>query len=400
MLQVLPLEEAGALLRKNACNMAGKTERIPFISATGRVLSRGAEADGDLPAFDRSAVDGYAVIAADTFGASGAQPALLRLEGEVKMGERADFEIGAGTCAAVWTGGALPRGADAMVMLEDAELLPGGLVAVEAPVAPGKHVVFRGDDARQGEVLVPAGRRLDARDAGLLAAFGYARVSVFAKPRVNVLSTGDELVDPADTPTGAQVRDVNGAMLTAACAQIGAEARFLGRVRDEEQQLLDAMRGAAAECDLLLLSGSSSAGAKDAAALCLSRLGTVLFHGLALKPGKPTFAGVIGDTLVIGLPGHPAAAYLVFHALVRPVLAALAGETPCERTVSATLIQAVPSNHGREELLLVRLAGSEAHPVPYKSGLVRPLTQADGYVKIPRDAEGLPKGARVDVILF
>jgi molybdopterin molybdotransferase len=400
MLHVLPLDEAINLLAETARKNEAQSEQIPLSNAAGRVFAADVESDFDLPAFDRSAVDGYAVLAADTFGASSAQPALLRLAGEVRMGELADFEIGAGTCGAVWTGGALPHGADAAVMIEETERLPGGFVAMESSVAPGRNVVFRGDDARAGQTLLPKGTRLSARDIGLLAAFGFARVLVQNKPRVNILSTGDELVDPSETPAGAQVRDINGPMLAAACEDNGAETRFLGRVPDDEETLLDVMRGACSDCNLLLLSGGSSAGAKDAAARCLEKLGQIFFHGLALKPGKPAFAGRVGDTLVIGLPGHPSAAYLVFHALVKPILAALAGESPRVRTSPAALTQAVSSNHGREELLLVRLDEEQAEPVPSKSGLVLPLTRADGYVRIPRDTEGLAKGARVDVFLF
>ncbi len=400
MLQVLPLEDAVALICDHAQKKKADASEKPLLDAAGMVLAEDARADADLPAFDRSAVDGFAVLAVDTFGASAAQPALLRLAGEVRMGERADFDIGAGTCGTIWTGGALPRGADAAVMLEETELLPGRFVAIESSTAPGRHVVFRGDDARAGQTLLQKGTRLSPRDIGLLAAFGFARVSVLEKSRVSILSTGDELIDPAETPTAAQVRDINGPMLAAACDAAGAEASFLGRVPDDEEQLLGAMQEACKECDLLLLSGGSSAGAKDAAARCLQKLGRVLFHGLALKPGKPAFAGVIGETLVIGLPGHPAAAYLVFHTLVKPVLAAFSGETLRLKTSSAVLTQAVPSNHGREELLLVRFDSGEAVPLPSKSGLIRPLTLADGYVRIPRDTEGLPRGARVDVVLF
>lgn len=400
MLNVLTLEEAQNLVLKIAKKHEFLVESVPLESVLGRVLAKSIAADADLPAFDRSAVDGFAVLSRDTFGASAALPSLLRLAGEVKMGERAGFALGAGTCAAVWTGGELPQGADAMVMLEEAETLPGGLVAVEAAAVPGRHVVFRGDDVKRGEPLLPAGRRLSARDVGLLAALGVAEAPISARPRVGVLSTGDELIDPGETPAGAQIRDLNGPMLTAACEEAGADARFFGRVPDDEAALKRAMREAAERCDLLLLSGGSSAGAKDAAARCLEALGRVFFHGLALKPGKPTLAGMTGGTLTIGLPGHPAAAYLVFHALVRPVIAAMAGEELRETIVTAALTQAVPSNHGREELMPVRLKGAEAEPLFIKSGLVRPLTRADGYIRIPRDAEGLPGGARVDVILF
>ena len=316
------------------------------------------------------------------------------------MGERAGFSLADGTCAAVWTGGELPPGADAMVMLEQAERLPGGLIAVEESAAPGRHIVFRGDDVKAGEALLAAGTRLTAREIGLLAALGVTEAEVFARPRVGILSTGDELIDPAQTPVGGQIRDSNGEMLLAACREADAESHFLGRVPDEEDVLYRAMKSGAEACDLLLLSGGSSAGAKDAACRCLGNLGEVLFHGLALKPGKPAFAGKIGSTIVVGLPGHPAAAYLVFHALVRPLLATLSGGEIVERTARATLLSAVPSNEGREERLPVRLRDGMAEPVALTSGLLSPLTRANGYIRIPRDTEGLQKGAPVDVILF
>ena len=400
MLQVILLETAAEKLQAEAQFHQARIEKVPLFSALDRVLVKYAIAGEDIPAFSRAAVDGYAVAAADTFGASSALPALLRLAGEVNMGERPKFAISPGECAAVWTGGELPAGADAMVMLEDAEALHGGLIAVESATTPGRHIVFRGDDARAGQVVLPAGKRLSPLDIGALAALGKAEVSVTARPRVCVLSTGDELVDFAEQPIEAQMRDCNGPMLTAACERAGAEAQFCGRVADDADVLLVRMRACATDCDLLLLSGASSAGAKDAAVRCLGALGEVFFHGIAVKPGKPTFAGRIGETLVVGLPGHPAAAYLMFHALVRPLLAALQRETLPRRTFSARLTCAVPSNHGREELVAVLLTGEEAEPVANKSGLITTLAHADGYFSVPRDAEGLPQDARVDVVLF
>ena len=316
------------------------------------------------------------------------------------MGQRAAFAVAPGACAAVWTGGEVPQGADAVVMLEDAQKLPGDLVAIETASSPGRHIVFRGDDARAGECVLPAGKRITPREIGVLAALGYAQVPVVRRLRVSILSTGDELVSPESSPREGQMRDVNGPMLLAGCRTAGAEARFLGIVPDDESALLVKMQQTCRDCDLLLLSGASSAGAKDAAARCLSQLGEVAFHGLALKPGKPAFAGKIGETIVVGLPGHPAAAYLVFHALVRPLIAKFCGEMAAERTQRATLTQAVSSNHGREELVPVRLVEGQAEPVPIKSGLISPLSRADGYIHIPREAEGLPQGTLVEVVLF
>jgi len=400
MLQVLALEEAKQMLLNMAKKRDFSTERAQNDAWRGRVLAKAVTSPEDLPQFDRSAVDGFAVVSRDTFGASAAQPTLLCLAGEVKMGERAPFSINSGDCALVWTGGELPQGADAMVMLEEAQALSGGLVAIESAAAPGRHVVFRGDDVRAGDSILPAGTRLLAREIGLLAALGVTSAEVAARPRVGILSTGDELIAPDRTPEGGQIRDANGSMLLASCAEAGADARHFGIVPDDEAKLCAAMKAASASCDLLLLSGSSSAGAKDAAARCLTELGEVAFHGLALKPGKPAFAGQIGGTLVVGLPGHPAAAYLVFHALVRPLIAAMLGEHFVQHTVTAMLAQAAPSNHGREELLPVQLSGGYAEPVALKSGLISPLTRADGYIRIPRDTEGLAKGTLQEVILF
>ena len=400
MLHVLPLIEARQLLLNQCENAYISTERVRLMAGFGRVLARDAKAREDLPPFDRSAVDGFAVCSRDTFGASTALPALLHLAGEVKMGERARFSLEAGACATVYTGGELPQGADAMTMLEEAEAIPGGFVAIESAASPGRHVVFRGDDARTGETVLPIGRRIFARETGLLSALGINDIEVFARPRVRILSTGDELVSAVSDLKDGQIRDANGPMLQAACVEAGAEAEHLGIVQDVEEALLSAMREAASGCDVLLLSGASSAGAKDTAARCLSTLGEVAFHGLALKPGKPTFGGSIGNTIVVGLPGHPAAAFLVYHELVRPLLYALCGEVQGCQTRQATLLVAVPSNHGREELVPVRLSSAGAEPVPMKSGLISPLSRADGYLRIPRDTEGLAKGAIVEVILF
>lgn len=400
MLNVLSLQESKQRLKNLIKDTQILSESVPLSDALGRILADDIVCGADLPPFARSAVDGFAVKSEDTFGASASLPSLLRLKGEVRMGQRAGLSILPGECAAVWTGGELPNGADAMVMLEEAQNLPGELIAIETAASPGRHVVFRGEDARAGQSVLPAGRRITPREIGLLAGLGYAQVPVVRRPRISVLSTGDELVSPGQPARDGQLRDVNGAMLHAASAEMGTEAVFLGIVPDDEEALLRAMGQACESCDLLLLSGASSAGAKDAAARCLARLGEVVFHGLALKPGKPTFAGEIGGTIVVGLPGHPAAAYLVFHALVRPLIAELSGTPLLHRTKKVSLTQSVPSNHGREELLPVRLTEEGADPVPLKSGLISPLCRADGYIHIPRDAEGLCKGTSVDVVLF
>ena len=400
MLNVCTLENAKKRVETFCRAHESESERIPLERALNRVLRQEIVCLEDVPGFTRSSVDGYAVAAADTFGASSSVPALLRLAGEVRMGQSPAFSLKSGECASVPTGGELPQGADAMVMLEEAEAFAGGMIAVETPAAPGKHLIFAGDDAKKDQIVLSRGTTLTPRGIGALAALGYAEVEAAKRPRVCVLSTGDELVDPARTPVGAEVRDVNGVMLTAAANQAGAEAAFCGCVPDDAGLLSERIQACCKECDILLLSGGSSVGAKDAAANCVSSLGELLFHGLAVKPGKPAFAGTIGKTLVLGLPGHPAAAYFVFELLARPAIRALLGQAAREFTVSAKLTAAVPSNTGREEYVAVRMEEGMAEPLMSKSGLISVLSRADGYIRIPRDAEGFVKGANVQVHLF
>ncbi len=400
MLNVLPLDEARGRMTKLCAARGTRPEEVPLEQACGRVLAAPVSAEADVPGFTRSTVDGYAVRACDTFGASQAVPALLRLAGEVRMGSGAEVTIGPGACAAVPTGGELPAGADAMVMLEYTEPLAGGVIAVETPTAPGRHVIFRGDDAAAGKTVLPAGRRLGPRDIGILAALGCARVCVRTRPRVAVISTGDELIEAGLTPGPGQVRDVNGPMLAALCARAGAETSFAGIVRDEADALAERLAACAEAYDLVLLSGGSSVGVKDATAACMERLGTVLFHGIAVRPGKPTLAGEIGGVPVVGLPGHPTGAYFICTALVLPMLEAMLGETPEKRCVIARLKTAIPSNDGREAYEVVRLEGGYAEPIGNPSGLISALSRGDGYVRVPRETEGLMRDAAVEVRLF
>ncbi len=400
MLHVLPLTDAAALLFTRFTRTLN-AERAALNAACGRVLAADVCAREYVPGFDRSSVDGYAVRAKDTFGCSQAIPALLQKTGEVRMGESPAFRLEAGCCAAVPTGGALPAGADAMVMIENTEDFGDGTIAVYQPSAPGAHVIYRGDDVVPGRVLLRAGTRLLPKDVGALAALGVTEAEVYRKPRVAVLSTGNELVTPSAVPAMGQVRDVNGPALCALCAQAGAEAVHASIVPDDEALLTQAVRENAAQADMVLLSGSSSVGEKDAAAKALSALGEVLFHGVAAKPGKPTLAADVGGVPVFGLPGHPVAAHFMFLALVRPLLYAIQGQPDApETTVTATLTRAVPSNHGREEFVPVALQGGEAVPFANKSGLITTLCAAQGYIRVPRQSEGFDAGAQVTVTLF
>ena len=350
-----------------------------------------------------AAVDGYALAAADTFGCGEASPALLRLAGRVEMGRAPDFALSPGECAEIPTGGRLPEGADAVVMLEHAEDYGSGLVGILKGAAPGAGVVFRGDDLKPGQAVLRAGRRLRPMDIGALAAMGAAEPRVRKKPRAAVLSTGDELVPPELTPGPGQVRDVNGPMLCALLEALGAEAAFLGIVRDEEAELERAVLAAAEGYDLVLVSGGSSAGERDAVARVIGKNGRLLFHGLAMRPGKPAMLGEVHSVPVLGLPGHPAAAYLTAKLLAGALLRSLLGQPAEPRPVPARLTEPLPANDGRELHCGVRLSreGGElyAEPVRTKSGLISALAASDGVLRVPRDCEGLPRGALVEVEL-
>ena len=403
MLSVKTPEEALEIIRA-AFRPCMETEAVPLRRALGRILAEDVVAGEYVPDFDRSTVDGYAVRAADTFGCSEAIPALLPVAGEILMGQGADGPLPPGACAAVPTGGALPAGADAVVMVEHTEDFGDGTVGVLRPAAPGENLIYRGDDVRPGGLLLPAGHRLEVQDVGALAALGLAEVPVRRRPVVGLLSTGDELVPAQARPGPGQIRDVNAPMLAALAESCGAEPRCYGIVRDEEALLADAAARAAAACDVLVLSGGSSVGERDAACRVVERLGEVLFHGVAMKPGKPTLLGSIGGKPVLGLPGHPAAAFFAGRLFLRPLLARLCGRGLRRYALSAVLTEAVGANHGREQYTGVFLEERDgttyARPIRSKSGLITGLAGSDGYFRIPRDCEGIAAGERVAVTLY
>lgn len=400
MLKVKTSQEAEALLSERFSVFA-QAEEVELCQALGRTLFADVASREYVPDFDRSMVDGYAVLASDTFGCSEAIPALLHMVGEVSMGQPAGIAAQAGSCIYVPTGAQLPDGADAVVMLEYTENFGSGTIAILKPVAPGSHVIFRGDDVSGGELVYRRGYRLLPKDIGTLAALGYGRVCVFRRPKVAVISTGDELVMPqTESLSIGQIRDVNGPMLSAAVTASGGEAVYLGIVPDDPEALKKALSCALQKADMVLLSGGSSVGEKDAAEKVVSDMGELLFHGLALKPGKPTLAADIGGKPVFGLPGHPVAAYFVYCLFARPLIYGMMSSAPRDRTVWAKCAANIPSNHGREECVPVRLEGDTAIPVMSKSGLITTLSGAEGYIRIPRDAEGVAQGDRVQVFLF
>jgi molybdopterin molybdotransferase len=379
-------------------------ETVPLAAARHRVPAGDVRAPAALPGFARSTVDGYAVRAADTYGASDALPSYLDLVGSVRMGRAPEVSVQAGRCVGMPTGGVLPDGADAVVMVEfTAETMPG-TVEVTRPVAPGSGIVRADEDVAAGDVLVPAGRPLRAPDLGVLAAAGVVTVAVHARPRVVIISTGDEVVPPA-SPTLApgQVRDATASALAALVADAGGEPVLAGIVSDEPGALRSALHGALARADLVVVSAGSSVGARDETAAAVAALGEIWCHGLAIKPGKPTLLAECGGVPVLGLPGNPLSALVVFGLVGVPLVWRLAGcdHPPAEPSTRARLTRDLPSAAGRLDVVQVTVgADRTATPIFGPSALLSVLTRADGCVVIPEPATGLPAGTEVDVQLY
>lgn len=412
MLEVIDLEYARSLVTQRFGNSAMSVETVALEQAIGRIIAHDVIAHEGVPPFDRSSVDGFAVVAADTFGCSDALPALLTLAGEVEMGADPTCACSPGSCARIPTGGQVPAGANAVVMLEYCEDYGDGTIGVARPVAPGENVVFKNDDVKPGQTLIANGTVLQPHHVGTLASLGMASCEVNKRLHVGVISTGDEIVPVGAVPVASQMRDVNAPMIAAAVEACGAVAVRFPIIPDDYEALHAAVGEALATCDIVLVSGGSSAGQKDNTARVLSAYGELLFHGIAVKPGKPTLCASVKGAPVFGLPGHPVAAYFMFLELVRPLLGAGrkagfddgARESLASARMRATLSEGLPSNHGRAELVPVRVEERDgrlyAVPVRGKSGLISQLSEACGYLEIARNQEGLAAGADVEVALF
>ena len=400
MLHVKTPEEVLALI-DTEFEFVGQPELVDLSAALGRTLAQDIAAEEYVPDFDRSTVDGYAVRAKDTFGCTDAIPAILPLQGEVLMGEGAEFQLNPEECVAVPTGGAVPKGADSVVMLEYTEDYGDGTIGISKSAAPGQNMIFRGDDVFPGKVILKKGRVLSSQDIGALAAIGRVLVPVVKKLTVGVISTGDELVPPSEKPAAGQVRDVNSPMLEAMLTAFGANVINYGIVIDDEALLSEKVHQAVSECDAVLLSGGSSVGVKDAACRIIESMGSLLLHGIAIKPGKPTILGKTGQKPLVGLPGHPVAAYFITKLFILPLLARLSGKQLETYSVPARITESISANHGRAQVHCCRLEPREgilwATPIRGKSGLITTLAGADGYFVIDRDCEGLPQGAEIQV---
>ena len=380
-------------------------EGVGLESALGRVPAEPVTAPHALPGFARATVDGFAVRAADTYGASEGLPSYLELSGEARMGRPPEVDVRPGTAVAIATGAPLPPGADAVLMVEHTQSATAELVEVLRPVAPGDGMVRADEDAAPGAELAPAGRPLRAQDLGMLAAAGVTEVSVRARPRVTLVSTGDELVQPdtADLDIG-HVRDSTAVALAALVDEAGGDPRHAGIVPDDRDALAATLRGALGESDVLVVSAGSSVGARDETAAAIASLGTpgIWCHGLAFRPGKPTLLADCGGVPVIGLPGNPRSALVVFRVVGVPIVRLVGGctEPPPEPTARARLGRDLPSAAGRVDVVQARVREGVATPLFGSSSLLSILTGADGYLLVPEAATGLPAGSEVEVTLY
>ena len=415
---------------------APRVERIAVADALDRVLAAPLTAPHDLPGFPRSTVDGYAVAAQDTYGASEGLPALLDVVGEVAMGEAADVRLDEAQCALVHTGGMIPRDADAVVMVENTQrvggkegkggkselrpaaplslispvslvsLFPPFSIEVSRPVAVGQNVIQIGEDVRQDDLVLPAGHQIRPQDIGGLLALGITEIDAAIAPRVGILSQGDEVVPPDQTPGPGQVRDINSYTLAALTQQAGGVPVMYPVVPDRLEALQDAARGALAECDLLVISAGSSVSYRDMTAQVIQGLGEpgILVHGVSVKPGKPTILAVCDGKPVFGLPGNPVSAMVIFDLFVTPAIRLLLGAQPAAKTqIPARLARNIASATGREDFVQVRLETRDgqrwAVPVFGKSNLIYTLIRSDGVVRIPQDSNGVAQGSWVTVEL-
>ena len=387
------------------------SETIPTVTARGRVLAEELRSQVNLPHFDRAGMDGYAVMARDTFGASATLPAYLKLTGTVEMGQEATQPIRKGETMRISTGGMLPPGADAVVMVEYTEEVPGPMVEIQRGAPPWQNVIQTGDDIKQGDPVFPRGRRLRPHDLGALTGIGISSVLVHRRPRVALISTGDEIVAADQEPRPGQVRNINQHSLAGLIENCGAELNDLGVIQDDRTTLIEALTRGLDWGDVVLLSGGSSMGVRDIATDAILSLpeATILFHGISVSPGKPTIYARARGIPILGLPGYPVSALVIFDLFGALLIRTLGGETgaaadPFQKTTRAVLETNVSSQTGREDYIRVQLERTDgklrARPLPSKSGAIFTLVKADGMVRVDLNQEGLEAGEEVEVLLF
>lgn len=409
--ELITVERALEMLFQHAPFRRPGERYLSIEDSYGMVTSRDIFSPEDLPGFSRSTVDGFAVRSSETFGATEGLPAYLNVVADIPMGVAPKGLQAKGECAKIATGGMLPEGTDAVVMIEHTQQPDGKTVEVVRPVSPGENVIQAGEDARRDERVLKRGHRLRPQDVGALAGLGITEVWIYEKPKVSIISTGDEIVAPDKPVQPGQVRDINSYTLAGLITDAGGNAFRKGIFTDQYALIRSVVEQALQDSEMILITGGSSVGTKDMTAKVINDFGSpgVLFHGVSLKPGKPIIGGVIGTTPVFGLPGHPAAVHLCFEIFIRPVLAVQSGEEESwikrrKRAVYARIARNVSSSPGREEHIGVALEerNGELWAVPLlgKSGLITTLTRADGTAVIPLRKSGVQEGDIVEVRLF
>jgi molybdopterin molybdotransferase len=385
-------------------------EKLNLAQSLSRILAEDIVSPIDLPPFRRSTVDGYGLRAHDTFGASENNPALLTVAGEVVMGTLTDLTVSPGETLKVPTGGMVPHGADAVLMLEFSEEVDKNTIQVKRPVAPLENVVEQGEDIRKGEHILSRGHRIRPQDMGAMAALGKSTVTVYKKPTVAIVSSGDEIVDVTKDPRPGQIRDVNRYAVSAQVEIAGGVPHFMGISPDSFEDLRALCEQGITAADMVMISGGSSVGTMDHTIAVITSFSDseIMVHGVSLRPGKPTIIGRIGPKPIVGLPGHPVSAMIVFDLFLRPLIWRLAGFEgplwPLGKRMSAILTRNLSSAPGREDYIRVKIDEKEghakAHPILGKSGSVSTMVRADGLIRIDMDSEGLDEGTQVDVLLF
>jgi len=405
--KVTSLETVLELIRTFPCV---NDEVLPLDQCAGRILSQDITSKIDLPEFKRATMDGYAVQARSTFGASESMPALFTIVGAVEMGEVPTVSVKTGEAVRIATGGMLPDGADSVVMVEHTQALDEHTLEIFKSAAPLQHVIEIGDDFRRGEQILLKGSRIRPQEMGVLAALGETHVPVYRQPVVAIISSGDEIVPIEQTPGLSQLRDINAHTLTGLIRLSGGVPVYLGIARDNLDDLHSLCKNAVARADMVLISGGSSVGSRDFTIDVIQTLpdAQVLVHGVSISPGKPTILARSKQRGIWGLPGQVASAMVVFHVMVRPMLEAIGGLSEnhigVAHEVSAVLSRNLASVQGREDYVRVKLVHRAnqvcAEPILGKSGLIHTMVKADGFIRIDMNSEGLDKGTPVTIILF
>ena len=384
-------------------------ETISINTAFGRILGEDIISDTDLPDFTRSTMDGFAVCASSTFGASAGSPALLMITGSVAMGEKPGFSIRPGEAARIATGGMLPSGTDSVVMIEFTEAIDDTVIEVFKSVAPGQNIIEKGEDFQKGKTVLSEGIVIRPAEQGLLAAFGVSRVTVYKKPVIGIISTGDEIVPITENPPPGHIRDINSYSVAAMVADAGGLPKIFGIVKDDYEALKQVCEQALETSDVVLISGGSSVGTRDFTLDVLSSFdnSSILVHGISISPGKPTILANVCGKQVWGLPGHVVSAMVVFEIVVKAFILKMSGLKKFNSNLfrqDAVLTRNVPSAQGREDYIRVKLIEKDsivyAEPVLGKSGMINTMVYADGLIRIPLNTEGLDKGSRVKVRLI